>query len=119
MTIPTLAGITSKTITTPRLTTRVLFSGADNGIPVLFLHGNASSATYWEEVMLALPPTYRGIAPDQRKISPMPGVKAARLWALLPNIRQAVDELAKAWSERPRWQDCRPLRVAPLGISVR
>lgn len=66
MPIPTLPGITSKTITTARLTTRVLFSGSDDGIPVLFLHGNASSATFWEEVMLALPPGYRGIAPDQR-----------------------------------------------------
>jgi pimeloyl-ACP methyl ester carboxylesterase len=66
MPIPTLPGITAKTITTPRLTTRVLFSGSDSGIPVLFLHGNASSATYWEEVMLALPAGYRGIAPDQR-----------------------------------------------------
>src|SRR5262245_44067779 len=66
MPIPTLPGITAKTITTPRLTTRVLFSGPDDGIPVLFLHGNASSATYWEEVMLALPSGYRGIAPDQR-----------------------------------------------------
>jgi len=66
MKVPTLAGITAKTITTPRLTTRVLFSGTDDGIPVVFIHGNASSATYWEEVMLALPAGYRGIAPDQR-----------------------------------------------------
>ena len=66
MTIPTLPGITSKMISTSRLTTRVLFSGADSGIPVLFLHGNASSATYWEAVMLALPDGFRGIAPDQR-----------------------------------------------------
>src|SRR5687768_8348985 len=64
--IPTLPGITAQTVTTPRLTTRVLFSGADNGIPVLFIHGNASSATFWEEIMLALPQGYRGIAPDQR-----------------------------------------------------
>lgn len=66
MSIPTLDGITAKTITSSRLTTRVLFSGSDDGIPVLFLHGNASSATFWEEVMLALPAGYRGIAPDQR-----------------------------------------------------
>jgi pimeloyl-ACP methyl ester carboxylesterase len=66
MSIPTLDGITAKTITTPRLTTRVLFSGTDDGIPVLFIHGNASSATYWEETMLALPSGYLGIAPDQR-----------------------------------------------------
>lgn len=66
MTIPTLDGITSKTITTKRLTTRVLFSGPEDGIPVLFLHGNVTSATWWEETMLALPEGFRGIAPDQR-----------------------------------------------------
>ncbi|MGD8623942.1 MAG: alpha/beta hydrolase [Anaerolineae bacterium] len=66
MSVPTLAGITPKMITTDRITTRVLFSGPEDGVPVLFLHGNASSATWWEENMLALPPGYRGIAPDQR-----------------------------------------------------
>ncbi|MEI2693021.1 MAG: alpha/beta fold hydrolase [Anaerolineae bacterium] len=66
MTIPTLPGVTPKTIATDRITTRVLFSGPDDGAPVLFLHGNASSATWWEETMLALPAGYRGIAPDQR-----------------------------------------------------
>jgi len=62
----TLPGISVRRVVTPRLGTRVLFSGPENGIPVLFLHGNASSATYWEEIMLALPEGYRGIAPDQR-----------------------------------------------------
>jgi pimeloyl-ACP methyl ester carboxylesterase len=66
MSIPTLPGITPKMVTSSRLTTRVLFSGRDSGVPVLFLHGNASSATYWEELMVALPAVYRGIAPDQR-----------------------------------------------------
>ncbi len=66
MSIPTLAGITAKTITSSRITTRVLFSGSDNGTPVLFVHGNISSATWWEETMLALPAGYRGIALDQR-----------------------------------------------------
>ncbi len=66
MTVPTLPGITSQTVTTSRLTTRVLFSGPETGIPVLFIHGNASSATYWEEIMLALPSGYRALAPDLR-----------------------------------------------------
>ena len=66
MSIPTLPGITARSITTDRITTRVLFSGPDDGIPVLFLHGNVSSATWWEEVMVTLPPGFRGIAPDQR-----------------------------------------------------
>jgi len=64
--IPTLPGITARTIESSRITTRVLFSGSESSIPVLFIHGNASSATYFEETMLALPNGYRGIAPDQR-----------------------------------------------------
>ena len=66
MSIPTLDGVTEQTVTTDRLTTRVLFAGPEDGIPVLFIHGNFSSATWWEETMLALPPEYRAIAPDQR-----------------------------------------------------
>lgn len=66
MTIPTMPGIHAHAITTSRLATRVLVSGPDDGAPVLFIHGNSSSATWWEETMVALPPGYRGIAPDQR-----------------------------------------------------
>lgn len=66
MSIPTLPGITARTITSERLTTRVLFTDPDEGIPVLFLHGNLSSATWWEQTMVALPAEFRGIAPDQR-----------------------------------------------------
>jgi pimeloyl-ACP methyl ester carboxylesterase len=65
-TIPTLPGITSKIVQTARLAVHALFSGPENGVPVLFIHGNASSATYWEETMLALPAGFRGIAPDLR-----------------------------------------------------
>jgi len=66
MTIPVIEGITTRIVTTGRLSTRVLFAGPDDGIPVLFIHGNFSSATWWEETLTALPPQYRGIAPDQR-----------------------------------------------------
>lgn len=66
MTVPTLPGITSATIPTNRLRTHVLFSGPEDGTPVVFIHGNFSSSTYWEETMLALPEGYRGIAPDLR-----------------------------------------------------
>jgi len=66
MTVPILPGITAKTITTNRLTTRVLLAGPDDGEPVLFIHGNFSSATWWEETMVKLPSKYRAIAPDQR-----------------------------------------------------
>ena len=66
MSVSTIPGITAKTVTTDRLATRVLFAGPDDGVPVLFIHGNFSSATWWEETMVALPPAFRAIAPDQR-----------------------------------------------------
>jgi len=64
--VPILTGVTARMVATDRLSTRVLFTGPDDGEPVFFLHGNASSATWWEETMLALPDAYRGIALDQR-----------------------------------------------------
>jgi len=66
MDIATMDGITAREIPSARLRSRVLFSGADSGTPVVFVHGNVSSATFWEETMLALPAGFRGIAPDQR-----------------------------------------------------
>jgi len=62
----TIAGVTAETVTTDRLGTRVLFTGPEDGIPVLFIHGNFSSATWWEETMVSLPSEYRAIAPDLR-----------------------------------------------------
>ena len=61
-----LPGITVQLVDTPRLKQNVYFSGPVNGIPVIFLHGNFSAALYFEETMLALPPAFRGIAPDLR-----------------------------------------------------
>ena len=65
-TVPTLENISSEIINTSRLKMHALFSGPESGKPVLFIHGNASSATYWEEIMLKLPDGYRGIAIDLR-----------------------------------------------------
>lgn len=66
MSIPTMEGIRAETITTDRITTRVLFHGPKDGLPVIFLHGNVTSATWWEDSLSALPDAYFGIAPDQR-----------------------------------------------------
>ena len=46
-----LPGIRSERIRSERLETRVLRSGDGAGRPVLFLHGNLSSTTFWEETM--------------------------------------------------------------------
>lgn len=61
-----LPGIQSQMIATPRLNIHTLTSGPEDGTPVIFLHGNFSSALYFEDLMLVLPDTYRAIAPDLR-----------------------------------------------------
>lgn len=85
MPAPTLPGITSKMIETGRLKTHVLLSGSPDGIPVVFIHGNFSAATYWEEIMLSLPQGYFAIAPDLRGYGDtedlvVDGTRAARDW---------------------------------------
>jgi pimeloyl-ACP methyl ester carboxylesterase len=64
--LPHLDGITSRTIETPRGRVHLLQAGATDGRPMLFIHGNAASSTWWEEVMLALPSGYLALAPDLR-----------------------------------------------------
>lgn len=66
MTEALLAGVGSQTVATPRLKTSLLTGGAGAGRPVLFIHGNVSSARFFEETLAALPPRYRGLAPDLR-----------------------------------------------------
>ena len=59
-------GIGSREVCTPRLTTQLLESGPEEGVPVLFVHGNVASSRFFEETLAALPPNYRGLAPDLR-----------------------------------------------------
>jgi pimeloyl-ACP methyl ester carboxylesterase len=61
-----LSGINSTLIETPRLKTHLLTSGVEEGQPVIFVHGNVSAARFWEESMLALPPSDRALAVDLR-----------------------------------------------------
>jgi len=73
-------GIGSREVSTPRLTTHLLESGQEAGVPVLFVHGNVASSRFFEETLAALPPYYRGLAPDLRgfgRSEPKP-VDAAR-----------------------------------------
>lgn len=65
-TVPVLDGIRSQQLFTDRLRIHALTSGPDDGVPVLFVHGNVSSSTFWEETMLRLPEGYRAAAVDLR-----------------------------------------------------
>ncbi|WP_322802399.1 alpha/beta hydrolase [Thermoflexus sp.] len=66
MRMPHLEGIRCELVRTSRLNFHVLFAGPPDGEPVVFIHGNVSSATFWEETMQALPAGFRAIAPDLR-----------------------------------------------------
>src|ERR671913_1391786 len=63
-----LEGVNSEVVATPRLETHVLTSGPEDGLPVLFVHGNASSSRFFGETLAALASLsrYRGLAPDLR-----------------------------------------------------
>lgn len=63
-----LGGVSSGAVETGRLKACLLESGPEDGIPVLFVHGNASSSRFFEETLAALaaPDRYRGLAPDLR-----------------------------------------------------
>jgi pimeloyl-ACP methyl ester carboxylesterase len=59
-------GVNSELVNTSRLETHVLTSGPEDGIPVLFVHGNASSSRFFGETLAGLASRYRGLAPDLR-----------------------------------------------------
>ncbi|WP_411719970.1 alpha/beta fold hydrolase [Mycetocola sp.] len=62
-----LAGITARTVATPRLAVNVLErENQGTGPVVVFLHGNVSSSLFWQPLMLDLPDSVRPIAIDLR-----------------------------------------------------
>lgn len=94
--IPILPGITSRLIPTGRLTMHLLSCGPADGIPILFLHGNGSSATFWEETMLAAPAGYLALAPDMRgygDTEPLPIDATLGLGDMVADILSLVDAL--------------------------
>ncbi len=96
MTIPALPGITVQTVETPRIRMCVRGSGPTDGAPVIFVHGNVSSGVFWEETMLALPATYRAIAPDLRgygdtEALPIDATRGLRDWS--DDLRALIETL--------------------------
>jgi pimeloyl-ACP methyl ester carboxylesterase len=51
---------------TGAITQNVLVSGAEDGVPVLLVHGNCSSAAFWLPLLRHLPDSLRVVAPDLR-----------------------------------------------------
>lgn len=58
--------VTSSIIRTARVATNVVMSGPRDATTVVFIHGNCSSARFFEQTMASLPSGIRAIAPDLR-----------------------------------------------------
>lgn len=57
-------GIIERSVTTDRYTANVLEREGEDGLPVVFVHGNVSSSLFWQPIMLDLPT--RSLAIDLR-----------------------------------------------------
>lgn len=58
--------ISGRQVRTNRLSMQVYESGADDGVPVVLVHGNLATGRFYEKTMEAAPAGYRMIAPDMR-----------------------------------------------------
>ena len=102
MTEQLLDRITSQHVDTPRLSIYLLERGPEDGIPVLFIHGNVASSRFFEETLVALPSCYRGLAPDLRgfgesESKPVDGTRGLKdfsddLHALVEALGYGIDQ---------------------------
>ena len=95
-------GITASQIRTSRLLTNVHTVGDAAGIPVVLVHGNVSSNRFFDELLLALPAGYYGIAPDLRgygvsETLPVDATRGVRDWC--DDLRALFEAMGLA--ERP------------------
>jgi pimeloyl-ACP methyl ester carboxylesterase len=98
-----LDGVSSREVSTPRLTTHLLESGPEEGEPVLFVHGNVASSRFFEETLAALPPNCRGLAPDLRgfgRSEPKPVDAARGLRVLSDDLYDLMKALEHATSRK-------------------
>ena len=83
--------IRASEVRTPRLRHHVLFSGDGDGPVVVFVHGNLSTARFFEQDLAALPDGYRGIAADLRGF----GHSEAAPVDAVRGVRDFADDLAE------------------------
>jgi pimeloyl-ACP methyl ester carboxylesterase len=104
MSAPLLNGIQARIVGAPRLKTNILTAGHESGQPVILVHGNVSSARFYEETLLALPAGYWGIAPDLRgfgssEAKPVDATRGLRDFA--DDLYSLVETLELTGARRP------------------
>jgi pimeloyl-ACP methyl ester carboxylesterase len=60
-------GIGSREVSTPRLRTHLLESGPQEGVPVLFVHGNVASSLFWPSMRRLALSSRRGSSDRPRR----------------------------------------------------
>src|SRR3954471_18423731 len=91
-----LPGVRSATVETGRLRTHYLEVGADDGVPVVLVHGNLSTGRFYEHVLAAAPDGLRLIAPDMRGFGdsapePIDATRGLQDWA--DDVRALMETL--------------------------
>ncbi len=91
-----LPGIRSQLVDTAKIESHVLSCGEDHSEAIVLLHGNLSSATYFEELMLSLSGDYYCVAPDMRGYGstqdlPIDATRGAKDWS--DDLKALLDAL--------------------------
>jgi pimeloyl-ACP methyl ester carboxylesterase len=95
-----LPGIAATAVPTPRLTQQVLHAEGldpfDGDEALVFVHGNVSSAAFWQQQLLALEPRRRALAVDLRgyggtEALPVDARRGVRDWA--DDLAELIDAL--------------------------
>jgi pimeloyl-ACP methyl ester carboxylesterase len=79
-------GVRATRVATKRLEMHLLDAGADDGIPVVMLHGNLATGRFFEDLLAAVPEGYRFLAPDLRgfgatEAAPIDATRGVRDWS--------------------------------------
>jgi|GEM_PF-50174 pimeloyl-ACP methyl ester carboxylesterase len=85
---PLLPGIHSRMVQTPRLFQHIYERGSAHAEPLILIHGNASSARFYETLMLVLA-SYYVVAPDMRGY----GASEAKVVDATRGVRDYADDL--------------------------
>ncbi len=80
------SGVRSHIVTTERLRMHYIESGPEDGIPIVFIHGNLATGRFYEHLFPGAPARYRCIAPDMRGFGdsepkPIDATRGLRDWA--------------------------------------
>jgi pimeloyl-ACP methyl ester carboxylesterase len=86
-----MSTLESRTITTPRLTHHLYVAGSPANPPVLLLHGNVSSAVFFDRAQAELADRYYVIAPDLRGY----GKSESKPSDATRGVRDYADDLAE------------------------